>query len=101
MYLCGYAVEIALKARICKTLKWSGFPSSGKEFENYKSFQTHDLDVLLTLSGVEARIKGNYFGEWSAVAMWDSNARYKQVGSAQRKDLALMISSAKKLLRAL
>lgn len=27
VYLCGYAVEIALKARICRTLKWTtGFP---------------------------------------------------------------------------
>lgn len=25
-YLCGYAVELALKARICRTLKWAGFP---------------------------------------------------------------------------
>jgi len=24
-YLCGYAVELALKARICRTLKWSEF----------------------------------------------------------------------------
>jgi len=22
VYLCGYAVELVLKARICKTLKW-------------------------------------------------------------------------------
>jgi HEPN domain-containing protein len=31
-YLCGYAVELALKARICKTLKWTGFPETNKEF---------------------------------------------------------------------
>jgi hypothetical protein len=30
-YLCGYAVELALKARICRTLKWAGFPDSRKE----------------------------------------------------------------------
>jgi HEPN domain-containing protein len=27
-YLCGYAVELTLKARICRTLKWAGFPST-------------------------------------------------------------------------
>lgn len=25
IYLCGYAVELGLKARICLTLKWPGF----------------------------------------------------------------------------
>src|SRR2546430_6318938 len=36
IYLCGYAVEIALKARICKTLSWLGYPSTGGEFQNYQ-----------------------------------------------------------------
>ncbi len=26
IYLCGYAVELALKARICETLDWTRFP---------------------------------------------------------------------------
>ena len=26
-YLCGYAVEVALNARICRTLNWTEFPS--------------------------------------------------------------------------
>jgi HEPN domain-containing protein len=25
-YLCGYAVEVALKARICRALGWAEFP---------------------------------------------------------------------------
>ena len=28
IYLCGYAIELALKARICQTLKWGGYPAS-------------------------------------------------------------------------
>jgi len=31
-YLCGYAIEVALKARICKTIGWSKFPETNKEF---------------------------------------------------------------------
>lgn len=31
-YLCGYAIELALKARICKTLGWPNFPDTNKEF---------------------------------------------------------------------
>lgn len=59
IYLCGYAVELALKCRICITLRWPGFPSSKKEFEKYQSLKTHTLDVLLSLSGYEKRIKNN------------------------------------------
>jgi HEPN domain-containing protein len=31
-YLCGYAMELALKARICQTLGYIHFPQSNKEF---------------------------------------------------------------------
>jgi HEPN domain-containing protein len=34
-YLCGYAIEAALKARICKTLNWEGYPSTKKQFQDY------------------------------------------------------------------
>lgn len=71
VYLCGYAVEITLKERICKTLRWDGFPSTGREFQNFQSFKTHSLDVLLSLSGVEGNIKTNFLTEWSAVTDWD------------------------------
>jgi len=56
-YVCGYAVEIALKARICRTLNWPAFPEKRNEFENLGSFRTHKLDVLRALSGQEQRIK--------------------------------------------
>ena len=101
IYLCGYAVEIALKARICRTLSWLGYPSTGGEFQNYQSFRTHNLDVLLRLSGVEERIKTTLITEWSAVAAWDPEARYKPTGSATRQAAELMVTSARILLRAL
>jgi hypothetical protein len=31
-YLCGYAVELSLKARICQTLGYTNFPETNKEF---------------------------------------------------------------------
>jgi HEPN domain-containing protein len=98
IYLCGYAVELGLKARICKTLKWQGFPSSRKEFDGYQSFKIHDLDVLLHLTGIEDRIKTKLFAEWSAVAAWDPESRYNPVGNASPLDAHLMISSTKSLL---
>jgi hypothetical protein len=38
-YLCGYAVEMALKARIGKTLGWANFPETNKEFCQLTCFQ--------------------------------------------------------------
>ena len=70
MYLCGYAVELSLKARICRTLKWAGYPATAREFDNYKSFKTHNLSVLLHLSGIEERINRDLLKEWSVVAQW-------------------------------
>ena len=101
VYLCGYAIEIALKARICKTLRWHGYPLSRGEFQNFLSFKTHNLDVLLSLSGIERKIKTEYLTEWSAVTAWDPEARYKTIGSVTNKDAMLMIDSAKILLRIL
>ena len=75
-YICGYALELGLKARICQTLKWSGYPSTNKEFANYRCFKTHDLDVLLHLSGIEEKIKTLFFRDWSNVANWNPEARY-------------------------
>lgn len=100
-YLCGYAVEVALKARICRVLNWAEFPSTGGEFQAYRSFQTHDLDVLLRLSGQEERIRLNHFPLWNAVAVWKAESRYNVVGSAQQADVIAMIRATEELLAVL
>lgn len=101
IYLGGYVVELSLKSRICRTLKWKGFPQTRSEFHNYLSFKTHDLDVLLSLSGAEDEIKTKYFVEWSAVASWDPEARYNPIGTATQNSAELLVESARKLLGAL
>ena len=100
-YLCGYAVELALKARICQTLNWSGFSETRSEFENFSSFKSHKLDVLLALSGQESRIKSDHLTEWSAVAKWDPEARYKPIGKIETIEVMLMIIAAESLLKVL
>ena len=82
IYLCGYAIEIGLKNKICKTLRWNEFPSTKSEFQNLQSFKTHNLDILLKLSGAESKIKLNFLSEWSQVAKWEPDARYKPIGSS-------------------
>ena len=100
-YLCGYAVEVSLKARICRVLNWPEFPSTGGEFQAYRSFQTHELDVLLRLSGQEVRIKQNHFALWNAVAVWKAESRYNVIGTAQQLDATAMIQAAEQLLNVL
>lgn len=100
-YLCGYGVEVALKARICRTLNWPEFPSTGGEFQDYRSFQTHDLDVLLRLSGQEARLKHSHFDVWSAVAEWRVESRYNAVGTTLQSDATAMVQAADDLVRVL
>ena len=97
-YLCDYAVEMALKARISRTFTWGEFPSTGGEFQAYRSFPTHELDVLLHLSGQEDRLSQNHFALWNAVAVWKVESRYSVVGTAQQPDATAMIQVAEELL---
>ncbi len=101
VYVCGYAVELALKARVCRALNWQEFPSTSNEFQNYRSFQTHELEVLLRLSGQESRIKQQHFAFWNAVAVWKVESRYKSTGSVQPSDAQSMVTAADELLKVL
>ena len=94
-------MEVGLKARICHTLNWPGFPSTGGEFQAYKSFQTHDLDVLLNLSGQGERIKEQYYHLWTAVSQWKAESRYNLIGTIERAAAEKMIEAAGQLLRKL
>ena len=100
-YLCGYAIELALKARICRTLRWSEFPSSNRDFQNYKSLKTHDLDVLLTFSGLEGKIRSGFLSEWSVVTQWKPENRYKPLGTENRMTTRDMINATLQLINAL
>jgi HEPN domain-containing protein len=98
LYLCGYAVELALKARICRVLDWSGFPSTSNEFSGATSLKTHDLDVLLKFSGQERRIKSGHFEHWNVVASWKPEVRYSAIGSVSSSVAERMIASARILI---
>jgi hypothetical protein len=101
VYLCGYAVELALKARICATLQWPGFPEKSGEFTNLQSFKTHNIDVLLHLTGREDRIRLTHLADWSVVAGWDPESMYKPPGAASRTSAQSMLESTRRLLRVL
>jgi hypothetical protein len=101
VYLSGYSVEVALKARICRTLKWNGFPDTAAEFKGLQSIKTHDLEILLRLSGVEGRIKTKFLAEWSLVLDWDPEKRYRTVGQFTEQQATDTLAAATRLLGAL
>jgi hypothetical protein len=101
VYLCGYAIEIALKTRICQTLRWPGFPETSREFEGKQSFRTHDLALLLNLCGIETLVRSRYAAEWSIVSKWVPELRYQVVGSTTRSDADDMLAAAGTLVRVL
>ena len=100
-YLCGYAVEIALKARICRTLRWAGFPSAASEFQNVKSVQTHNFEALLLFKGLEALIRPALGADWVIVKKWTPEQRYNPVGTQTKTDAADIIAAARTLLEVL
>lgn len=100
-YLCGYAIELKLKARICIALSWEEFPSGNNDFKGLASFKTHDLGILLKLSGKEKDVKRDYFSDWSLIAQWNPEKRYEPIGTIQQNDVRTVIDAAKKLMEIL
>jgi HEPN domain-containing protein len=100
-YICGYAVEIALKARIVKALKWAGYPSTGAEFSGLQSLKTHHLETLLKVTGWEAKIKAVLIREWSAAVKRDPESRYSPIGTHSQPDTESLLRSCEALVKAL
>lgn len=100
-YICGYAIELTLKARICTTLRWREFPETRKEFERYSNLRTHDLEVLLQFSGRKDRVLAKHLREWLRVAFWTPEVRYARSGTTTKSQALEMIHSARALVRAL
>ena len=84
VYMCGYVVEAALKARICKHLQMKQYLDTG-DLKNV--FLSHDFDRLLLLSGLKNRINlanrrgTNLFKHWSILTTWTPDMRYAVVGT--------------------
>jgi HEPN domain-containing protein len=97
-YLSGYAIELALKARICRTLKWPGFPDSAREFDGLQSLKTHDLKMLLQLSGIEKQVTVKCPREWALVLDWNPEKRYRANRSSTPQQTTEMIECVERLL---
>ena len=116
IYISGYAIELALKLKICKLFKFGqGFPENKVEFTIYqnsaksqqlllgaitqiKDIRNHDLNKLLFYSGVEYQIKLNYLYEWNLVVSWDPEMRYK-IQKVLKREALDMVNAIKLLIQ--
>ena len=78
-YLCGYFVELALKAAICATLGVADYPDDRLK----GAFKTHDFDDLKLLAGMEQAFTATtgVLTNWSIASKWRSRRRYEPEGS--------------------
>ena len=81
-YLGGYAVELLLKAKVCKTLgidDFFAFDRFKREF--YKPYKVHDYKELMVLSGLYSEFEKSktdyvFSAHWDIVYTWNESARY-------------------------
>ena len=77
-YIAGYAVELALKACVCKALSLMSYP----ENEVKKAFLTHQVSDLVLLAGLRDQLQRErsarpmFAGNWDVVAGWAPSDRY-------------------------
>ena len=80
VYLCGYVVEMALKAVICKHLVLAEYPQ-----RTY--FKVHDYDDLVLFAGLSLEVRlltGRRKANWQVLTEWESILRYKPRNSYNR-----------------
>lgn len=85
-YLCGYVVELALKAAICSTFHVAEYPEKGSRLR--ESLKTHDFDDLKLLAGMDQAFSANstLLANWSVANKWNPDRRYEPRGRYARGD---------------
>lgn len=92
-YLAGYAVELSLKASIAGKFRSDEIPD--KKFVN--DIHTHDLRILLKLSGLEQRFQADtrlnpaLQDNWVMTSDWRETSRYEMKTRAEAQDLVSAI----------
>ena len=94
VYLAGYAVELALKARVCRLLHLTEYPPSGNIGP---AFKVHDLEQLKVLAGLNTELtigkNKDLFDNWSKAVDWDTEQRYEPAGKYDAKAAKLILDS--------
>jgi len=102
VYLCGYAVEFALKARICRLLGVDEYPPpvTGLNSNRIKSAYTiHNVDQLLLLAGLKHKLdptdNPEVWGNWSLASPWNPENRYNPKGTISQRQAEEMLEAVR------
>src|SRR5688572_6605240 len=102
-YIGGYAIELLLKAKVCKTLlipDFFVFDTSKAKAETYKPYKSHEYSQLILLSGLYQELQNiladpMFKSHWSIVCTWEEGSRYT-LGQT-RKDAQIFITSLQEI----
>lgn len=78
--LCGYVVELALKACVCKHLGIEDYPEGEPNLKGL--FRTHDFRSLELIAGLRSSISAKrqtsftFDANWTVATSWKSEDRY-------------------------
>ncbi|HYI10112.1 MAG TPA: hypothetical protein VEK57_13715 [Thermoanaerobaculia bacterium] len=98
-YMCGYALEMKLKALVCRNSGWGEYPPP-MDGRLMQALKTHKLDDLLLLSGSRPRIQTEHPADWAIVEQWDPEERYR-LGAISAQEAQAMVSAATALMAVL
>jgi hypothetical protein len=94
-YMCGYVVECALKACICKnTAQFDFYPKP----ETVKDAYTHKSTPLIRAAGlsediaIERKTDSRLDVNWNIVGGWSQDSRYEPKGRQAAEDLFAAVS---------
>ena len=92
-YLCGYVVELALKAAVCATLGVNEYPESS--FRG--ALRTHEFDDLKLLAGMENAFaaKTTLLANWSLASEWKPEHRYEPEGTYDQQAAAAILQAVR------
>jgi HEPN domain-containing protein len=100
-YLCGYAVECALKACVAKATRRSDFP----DLEKAKASYTHNLASLVKQAGLEAdrlaeaASDSTFDLKWNVAKDWTEKSRYEQHNETKARDLYRAVAGKHGVMR--
>ncbi|MGE0046433.1 MAG: DNA-binding protein [Hyphomonadaceae bacterium] len=97
-YLAGYAIELGLKAAICRQILAECLPDRKLIEDVYR--QGHKLQVLVGLAGLteelnKAEANAVFQAHWSIVSQWSESARYEMIDAVKALELVTAIGDAK------
>jgi hypothetical protein len=98
VYLCGYVIELALKACVCAKLGVQEYPGDSGTRDRWRkdTFWIQDFDDLSLLAGLESEISlanPALLQNWSITTKWRPERRYQAKGTYKEVDAVKILDA--------